>query len=286
MPSPGRLPDVEPNEPRPGVPEQPSGSDPARLPPGRAEFGWATDDPRWGDARAGGLGRLDPTPPPAFGPPLAISATADDEVRPAVGTASVPGALPLPAPVTRLGAATPPPLAPTSPTWPAGTVPDPRPAPLLPGLGAPAATLRPGYGLLVRTGEDAVAGTERGHLAGGPRPTRLERQVRLRRRRGRDDEFYQATRAELLSDDARYQVLFALTAAWYAPALVIAVVWTLITGGQLLTVLAWLAGGALLALAIAGLLRWAQVSWRALNLSLAAAIIGGAVVTIAHTLSG
>ena len=55
---------------------------------------------------------------------------------------------------------------------------------------------------------------------------------------------------------------------------------------RLLSGLIWLTGATVLSLAIVGLLRWASVGWRALTLSIAAALIGGGVITVAHTLTG
>ena len=86
-------------------------------------------------------------------------------------------------------------------------------------------------------------------------------------------------------------MLFALTAMWYAPVLVIFLVWALLladgpTGPRLLSGLLWIAGATALSLAVVGLLRWARVGWRAMTLGIAAALIGGGVATIAHTLSG
>jgi hypothetical protein len=116
--------------------------------------------------------------------------------------------------------------------------------------------------------------------------------VQVRRRRRADDEFRRAGRAELLSDDARYRVLFSITAAWYAPAALLFLAWVLIgadgepASSRLGPGLLWLAAAIGLSLAVAGLLRWATVGWRAVTLSLAAAVIGGAVVAIASNLSG
>ena len=59
------------------------------------------------------------------------------------------------------------------------------------------------------------------------------------------------------------------------------------SGGQtVLASLPWLATAVVLSMAVAALLRWAVVGWRALTLSFAAAIIGAGVVTVAHSLAG
>jgi hypothetical protein len=165
----------------------------------------------------------------------------------------------------------------------------------LPGPAAalPAPTgveLRTGYGL--GTALTTGVGQANGGLVGrDARPTRLERRVRLRSRWRADDEFRQAGRAELFSDDARYQVIFMLTAFWYAPVAVIALLWVLLVSGDgslagALSGLAWLAFAAGVSMAIAGLLRWASVGWRAITLSIASALIGGGLTTIAYTLTG
>jgi hypothetical protein len=158
----------------------------------------------------------------------------------------------------------------------------------------PPPAARNGYGLstseppALPAGSDGAAVPTRSELVG----TRLDRRVRLHTRRRPEDEFRSAGRAELFSDDARYAVLLWLTAAWYIPIAVVYLGWVAVLGNQATTVgrmlggLLWLAAGAALSLGVVGLLRWAAVGWRAITLSLAAAIIGGGVVTIAHTLAG
>ncbi|MBX6752306.1 MAG: hypothetical protein IRY85_22035 [Micromonosporaceae bacterium] len=153
----------------------------------------------------------------------------------------------------------------------------------------PGVELRTGYGLGAAAGGGAAANGS--PLRPEARPTRLERRVRIRSRWRADDEFRQAGRAELFSDDARYQVLFTLTAIWYAPVAVIALLWVLLVSdnGTLagaLAGLAWLAFATAVSIAIAGLLRWASVGWRAITLSIASALIGGGLTTIAYTLTG
>lgn len=352
-------------------------------------YGWAADDPRWTEPRAGGQGRLEPSPPPRFwaadlgspspadgdpgltsGPGEATVATPDAASTPdtpPTGPASPPPAvatvrplrlppwpppppipdLPVPAPAPTVSppprrdlfgpplaitaAPVSPPVPPSGPptapgigpsaypsgpgdptTQPANPTPLPTPAPAwlpsavptaiplrlrpsaLPGPTAlPAPTggeLRTGYGL--GTAASAGVGTANGGLVGRDvRPTRLERRVRLRSRWRADDEFRQAGRAELFSDDARYQVVFTLTAIWYAPVAVIALLWVLLVSGDatfagVLSGLGWLAFAAGVSMAIAGLLRWASVGWRAITLSIASALIGGGLTTIAYSLTG
>jgi hypothetical protein len=85
--------------------------------------------------------------------------------------------------------------------------------------------------------------------------------------------------------------LFGLTAAWYLLPVVAYVLWLLAGGGgrlgsvgaQLGSSLPWLLASMALSFAVAGLLRWAAVGWRALTLTFAAAVIGAGVATIAHT---
>lgn len=162
----------------------------------------------------------------------------------------------------------------------------PTPVPLrLPAqMPAPAAVeLRTGFGLSPADG-GTVARRE-------PRTTRLDRRVRIRSRWSAEDEFRRAGRAELFSDDARYQVLFALTAAWYVPVALVYLAWVLLftrdgSASDALSGLVWLGGSAVVSLAVAGLLRWAGVGWRALTLTVAAALIGGGVTTVANTLTG
>jgi hypothetical protein len=137
-----------------------------------------------------------------------------------------------------------------------------------------------------------IAGAGSETVRSGPLTTRLERRVRLRTRRRADDEFRRAFRAELVSDDARYVLLFGLTAAWYSPVVLVFVAWVLLgndetsLAARMLSGLLWLAGAALLSLAVVGLLRWAKIGWRTLTLSAAAALIGGGLATVAHTLAG
>jgi len=354
-------------------------------------YGWAADDPRWTEPRAGGSGRLEPSPPPRFGAADQASPPADDDQGLTThpddtptsppdslsfeGTASsrppnggqarpltlppwpppppvpdlpVPAAGPTVSPLPRrdlfgpplaITAApvsppptsppvsppsagpvppfppadypsdpdgpTTPPAAPAStpaPTWLPSAVPTPIPLRLqtrpsaLPGPtagslpGPTGVELRTGYGLgtALTTGASTANG---GTLARDARPTRLERRVRIRSRWRADDEFRQAGRAELFSDDARYQVVFTLTALWYVPVAVIGLLWVLLVSGEgtlggILSGLGWLAFAAGVSMAIAGLLRWASVGWRAITLSIASALIGGGLTTIAYTLTG
>jgi hypothetical protein len=199
-----------------------------------------------------------PTPPETaedlFGPPLAISAQPAPAAQP-VGHGSAAASVPF-------------------------TIHTQFPTP----------GLRTGYGLstaALPAGAGAGAGEAALPARSARLSTRLERQVRARTRRRADDEFRQAGRAELFSDDARYKVLLWLTAAWYLPVAVVYLGWAVIVGGDhsVFAGVVWLAAGAALSLGVVSLLRWASVGWRAITLSLAAAVIGGGVVTIAHTLA-
>jgi hypothetical protein len=115
-----------------------------------------------------------------------------------------------------------------------------------------------------------------------------------RRRRSGDDEFRRTSLDEIFGEEPRYSALFALTGAWYAVPGIVYVVWLIVGGGgrlgsvgaQLQSGLPWLVAALALSFAVAGLLRWAVVGWRALTLSFAAAVIGAGVATIAHTLAG
>jgi hypothetical protein len=92
-------------------------------------------------------------------------------------------------------------------------------------------------------------------------------------------------------DEPRFGTVLTLTAAWYLLPAVLYVVWLITVGNDrsapkdVAGSLPWLLAAVLLSLAVAGLLRWAIVGWRALTLSFAAAVIGAGVATIAHSLS-
>jgi hypothetical protein len=238
-------------------------------------YGWATDDPRWTDAHVGGRGRLDPPPPPT--PSFADADT-------------IIGAIP----PLHYGAPAHEAQTETLPAWPDAAAP---PAPFTLHTQYPTAGVRPGYGMTTGpsgpTPRHGSAGGAVVRRANGTPPASLTRRLSALARRRGDDEFRRAGRAELFSDDARYSVLFALTATWYSPVAAIFLLWVLVLGGgdeptgpRLLSGLVWLSAAAALSLGVVGLLRWARIGWRALTLSIAAALIGGGVATIAHTLSG
>jgi hypothetical protein len=215
---------------------------------------------------------------PGFEPPARPSPLPDMDAGP-LGIAAQPAALPYR-------------LPPSGPTGGNGAT--PASVPFTIHTQFPTPGLRSGYGLstaeplALPPGPNGADLPARAWLVG----TRLDRRVRLHMRRRADDEFRRAGRAELFSDDARYPVLLWLTAAWYIPIAVVYLGWVAVLGGnqgttgsRVLGGLLWLTAGAALSLGVAGLLRWAAVGWRAITLSIAAAVIGGAVVTIAHTLA-
>jgi hypothetical protein len=221
------------------------------------QYGWAADDPRWTDEPpsasqwgANGNGRLDP----------------EQRQRGQFG-AGLEDAWEEPPPNSG-------PLAVTGPAQPATAVHFP---------------VRPGYGLLAR-----MVGAQ-GNNAGTAPDTRAERAPRpnprvRRRRRSNEDEFRRTSLAEIFGDEPRYPALFGLTAAWYALLGLIYLGWLALagdqgSGNQPLASLPWLATAIALSMAVAALLRWAVVGWRALTLSFAAAIIGAGVATIAHSLA-
>ena len=223
-------------------------------------YGWAADDPRWTDEPAGaspwssnGNGRPDSGQPPRNEPGVDPDDSWDELLF------------------------SPRPLAITGPPPPT------TPAHL---------SVRPGYGLQspVIGARASPAGTTAATQAG--RPQRPDIRVR-RRRRSTDDEFRRTTLDEIFGDKPRYRALFGLTVSWYALLALTYLGWVAIAGGQgansgvqpVLASWPWLATAVALSMAVAALLRWAVVGWRALTLSFAAAVIGAGVMTIAHTVA-
>jgi hypothetical protein len=163
---------------------------------------------------------------------------------------------------------------PSASTLPLAPVPPPLyGASGLPTPPAPSNPVRPGYGLV--TPPERINGQARSLPAG-------------RRPRRRDDEFRRAS-----TEERGYGRLFGLTLCWYALPGLLYLIWLVTagsgrvaaTGQAFASSLPWLLGAIVLSLAVAGLLRWAVVGWRALTLSFAAAIIGAGVATIAHSLT-
>ncbi len=221
------------------------------------EYGWAADDPRWTDSPAGASqwGSNEGSP---VGP--------DQRPRPLFGVDAVEDA----------------PDAPQSDPGQLAIT-----GPPMPGAAQP--QVRPGYGLLARVNGAHPGQISTAQTTSPERIARMDARVR-RRRRSNDDEFRRTSLAEIFGEQPAYRALFGLTAAWYALPAVIYVVWVALgnaesAGEQLSKSVPWLLTALALSIAVAGLLRWAMVGWRALTLSFAAAIIGGGVATIAHSLA-
>ncbi len=95
----------------------------------------------------------------------------------------------------------------------------------------------------------------------------------------------------MFADQPAYGPVLAYTAGWYGIPGVLYAIWLItldsdrrgFVGREFVASLPWLFAAVLLSLALAGLLRWAVVGWRALTLSFAAAVIGAGVMTIAHS---
>jgi hypothetical protein len=115
------------------------------------------------------------------------------------------------------------------------------------------------------------------------------------RRRADETDEYRVVRPQRdqFGDEPAYGPVLGLTAAWYGVPAVLYLLW-LVTlddsrqstvGHGFLSSLPWLLAAIVLSLAIAGLLRWAVVGWRAMTLSFASAVIGAGVTTIAHSLT-
>lgn len=118
-----------------------------------------------------------------------------------------------------------------------------------------------------------------------PEPTQRQRITN-------EDEFA-PRRRDPYGEEPAYGPVLGYTAGWYGIPAVLYLVWLItldgdrqgFVGRQFATSLPWLFAAVVLSLAVAGLLRWAIVGWRALTLSFAAAVIGAGVTTIAHSLA-
>jgi hypothetical protein len=109
-----------------------------------------------------------------------------------------------------------------------------------------------------------------------------------------EDEFapYRRTH-QTFGEEPAYGPVLGFTAGWYGVPAVLYFVWLITLDSdrqgfvmrQFVGSLPWLFAAVVLSLAVAGLLRWAVVGWRALTLSFAAAVIGAGVTTIAHSLA-
>lgn len=108
-----------------------------------------------------------------------------------------------------------------------------------------------------------------------------------------DDEFTARRRRSPYGDEPAYGPVLAYTAGWYGVPALFYLIWLLTLDGdrqglawrQFIGGLPWLLAAIVLSFAVAGLLRWAVVGWRAVTLSFAAAVIGAGMTTIAHSLT-
>lgn len=108
-----------------------------------------------------------------------------------------------------------------------------------------------------------------------------------------DDLGSRRSRRSPFGEEPAYGPVLGYTAAWYGIPALLYLVWLVtldddrqgIVGRQFVTSLPWLLAAVVLSLAVAGMLRWAIVGWRAITLSFAAAVIGAGVTTIAHSLT-
>jgi hypothetical protein len=217
-------------------------------------YGWAADDPRWTDAPAGATS-WDSDDDEGFDPETlrrfyAGAYDSDDERRTTTGPLAIAGS------------------------------PEPSPANL------PA--VQSGYGRVVRTHTGSRSLARTSGTSRDERAARRDARVR-RRRRSAEDEFRRTSRAEIFGEEPRYSALFGLTAAWYGLPVVLFLIWLLFgeqgSGAQIVASLPWLLTALGLSIAVAGLLRWAVVGWRAMTLSFAGAVIGAGVATIAHSIA-
>ena len=240
----------EPRRPEPTetTAERPAGWPGASGPPGWDQPGPGA--PAWGDSRNGS---------PAWG----------GNGSPGWGEAPAPAAPQLPSP----GA---PPAPATSPLPPPAAAPRPADSSQYSPYGAPGSSGP--RGSYVRTGVDNWVRPE----------------ARGRRRPGETDE-YRVVRPQrdAFGDEPAYGPVLGLTAAWYGVPAVFYLVWLVtldsdrqsLVGRTFAASLPWLLAAIVLSLAVAGLLRWAVVGWRAMTLSFASAVIGAGVTTIAHSLT-
>ena len=113
------------------------------------------------------------------------------------------------------------------------------------------------------------------------------------RRRGRRPANRRRSRRGPFGEEPAYGPVLGYTAAWYGIPALLYLVWLVtlddqrqgLVGRQFVASLPWLLAAVVLSLAVAGMLRWAIVGWRAVTLSFAAAVIGAGVTTIAHSLT-
>jgi len=119
------------------------------------------------------------------------------------------------------------------------------------------------------------------------------RTVPAQRRVMSEEEEFGQRRHDEFGDEPVYGPVLGLTTGWYGVPAAFYLVWLLtvdvdrqaLAGRSLLVSLPWLMGAVVLSLAVAGLLRWSIVGWRALTISFASAVIGAGLTTIAHSLT-
>ena len=108
-----------------------------------------------------------------------------------------------------------------------------------------------------------------------------------------DAEDLSPRRTDPYGEEPAYGPVLGYTAGWYAIPGTLYLVWIITMGSdrrafvgrEFVSSLPWLFAAVVLSLAVAGLLRWAIVGWRAITISFAAAVIGAGVATIAHSLA-
>jgi hypothetical protein len=94
-----------------------------------------------------------------------------------------------------------------------------------------------------------------------------------------------------LSRIPQYLKVLWFTAAWYAGALVLYLLWLVIAGGdresiagrQFVSALPWMFAAVLISGGLATALRRLTVGWGAIGVSFAAAVIGAGLATIIHS---
>lgn len=115
-----------------------------------------------------------------------------------------------------------------------------------------------------------------------------------RRRLTEEDEFApHRSRRHPFGEEPAYGPVMGYTAGWYGVPALFYLIWLFtldadrqgLVGRQFMASLPWLLAAIVLSFAVAGLLRWAIIGWRAVTLSFAAAVIGAGVTTIAHSLT-
>lgn len=248
-------------------------------------YGWAADDPRWTEQPDGSRDAWPRQASTEPAPSLWPDANGNDTTTEYNTESWLPQQRPPTWSVVHDERWGPPPdrwgQDPSASTLPLAPLPPPLyGASGLPNPPSQNGAVRPGYGLVT---PPTRAQSRRTPLEGWSRRPR-------RQRRGQDDDSRRHARS---STEPAYGMLLGLTVCWYAVPGLLYVIWLLTAGTdragptarQFLGNLPWLLAAVTLSLAVAALLRWAIVGWRAMTLSFAAAIIGAGVATIAHSLT-